>query len=864
MCPFLSHPRDLNNDIRLPVGGRVAHFYENWESHFQNKWLLNIILEGYKIEFATAPPVQFFLTQTPSDQHLSLALQREIAVLLEKRVIRQVPKCQQFQGYYSPVFLVKKPQGEYRFILNLKGLNRSIRYRKFRMDNIRNVVNLLQSQCYMASIDLKDAYLHLPIHVRSQQYLRFAIRLQGEGKISISLRNAMALLGLLTSSFPAVQWGQLHSRTLQLWILRSWNRSIRDLDRRILIPQFIKDSLNWWLIPSQLTNGRLWSYPSETVITTDASAWGWGAHLGTIPVQGSWPRASRQRSSNNRELAAVWQALTHFDSQIRGTHVTIRTDNNTVVAYLNRQGGTRSHSLWYLSCKILQWAEGHLKSLRAVHLKGTLNCLADFLSRSPLHQDEWSLNEVVFQGLVHLWGRPDMDLFARKNNTKCQMFCSLCPQDNPCSVDAFSITWNSGLMYAYPPPFLNSSSSEQITERPSSDDHDSAILAQKTMVYTTEEFSYSRSCNAARSSRPAVPGSSFSSRSEAPSAFSLEPEWRSLKQKGFSNGLSETLIQSRKKVTRNIYQKTWNVYKGWCEQNSRDCSLSLSVLEFLQEGYQKGLSTSTLKVQTAAISVFLERRLAEEEFFIRFFQALKRIRPLVQSRMPSWDLNTVLQALCNSPFEPLEEISDKCLTIKTAFLVAITSARRVCELQALSMREPYCIISGDRITLRLDTSFLPKVVSKFHRSQEIFLPSFCNNPTNEKEKKLHCLDVRRTVLGYLDRSKQWRKSDALFVLFGGRFKGKQASKSTIARWIRQTIALAYSQQGKLLPSSIKAHSTRAVSASWAEKAGASIEQICRAATWSSQNTFVRHYRLDIAASSDLSFGRKVLQAVVPP
>ncbi|XP_068104068.1 histo-blood group ABO system transferase-like [Hyperolius riggenbachi] len=49
---------------------------------------------------------------------------------------------------------------------------------------------------------------------------------------------------------------------------------------------------------------------------------------------------------------------------------------------------------------ILQWAEMNLASLTAVHLKGTLNVVADYLSRSQLSQEEWILNEEVFQSLT--------------------------------------------------------------------------------------------------------------------------------------------------------------------------------------------------------------------------------------------------------------------------------------------------------------------------------------------------------------------------------------------------------------------------------------------------------------------------------
>ncbi|XP_072001921.1 uncharacterized protein [Engystomops pustulosus] len=173
-------------------------------------------------------------------------------------------------------------------------------------------------------------------------------------------------------------------------------------------------------------------------------------------------------------------------------------------------------------------------------------------------------------------------------------------------------------------------------------------------------------------------------------------------------------------------------------------------------------------------------------------------------------------------------------------------------------------LADHRITLTLDPSFVPKVASRFHKNQEIILPSFYGNPSSSKELEWHSLDVRRSVLEYLKATKPWRKDHNLFVQFQGKNKGVKASKTTIARWLKTAIASCYTEQGKEVPPNLKAHSTRAISASWAEKRGASLEQICRAATWVSSSTFAKHYRLDLPNSQDLAFGQKVLQAVVPP
>lgn len=132
------------------------------------------------------------------------------------------------------------------------------------------------------------------------------------------------------------------------------------------------------------------------------------------------------------------------------------------------------------------------------------------------------------------------------------------------------------------------------------------------------------------------------------------------------------------------------------------------------------------------------------------------------------------------------------------------------------------------------------------------IPSFCGNPKN-KEAKFNNLDVRRCMIEYIECTKEESPN-----------KGKRASKNTIVRWMKSAIIEAYKTPSLPPPTGVNAHSTRAVITSWAERVGASPLQIYKAATWSSFHTFVKHYRLDLLANQDQSFGRKVLQAVVPP
>lgn len=116
----------------------------------------------------------------------------------------------------------------------------------------------------------------------------------------------------------------------------------------------------------------------------------------------------------------------------------------------------------------------------------------------------------------------------------------------------------------------------------------------------------------------------------------------------------------------------------------------------------------------------------------------------------------VLNGLTRSPFETMIPIKE--LTIKTLFLVAITSARRVSELGALSINPNLCTFHKDRVFFCPDPAFLPKINTLFHREQETFIHSFCPHPHHPKERKWDSLDVRKAIRFYTEQTKSFRKT----------------------------------------------------------------------------------------------------------
>ena len=231
---------------------------------------------------------------------------------------------------------------------------------------------------------------------------------------------------------------------------------------------------------------------------------------------------------------------------------------------------------------------------------------------------------------------------------------------------------------------------------------------------------------------------------------------------------------------------------------------------------------------------------------------MQRSRPVVRSLTPQWDLSLVLAALALAPFEPLDGDALRFLSIKTALLLALTSAKRVSDLTALSVSPSCRRIQGDgsSAVLRPNPAFVPKSITSSFRSQEILLDGFYPPPhKSDDEKTSHLLCPVRALACYVTRTASQRKTEQLFVHFRERSLGQPLSVQRLSQWLCDAIAQAYVAAGAEPPANIKAHSTRGVSSSAALSAGMAVADICSAASWASPGTFVRFYLRDVSSSS---------------
>ena len=100
-------------------------------------------------------------------------LKEEVTALLQKHAKEEVKTCHPRRGFLSRIFLVKKRSGGWRPVIDLSRLNKFVLCPHFKMETLDTVRMSLQKGDWATSLDLRDAYFHIPIHRKSHRYLRF-------------------------------------------------------------------------------------------------------------------------------------------------------------------------------------------------------------------------------------------------------------------------------------------------------------------------------------------------------------------------------------------------------------------------------------------------------------------------------------------------------------------------------------------------------------------------------------------------------------------------------------------------------------------------------------------------------------------
>ena len=277
-----------------------------------------------------------------------------------------------------------------------------------------------------------------------------------------------------------------------------------------------------------------------------------------------------------------------FSSNIGGSECTDtigQYDGSSVHQQTGGGGGTRSPHLCYRTWDLWNWAIQNNIQIKAAHILGKHNVLADQLSRNKVLPTEWTLNRSVVLRLFSMWGWPLIDLFASTENRQTQVFCSWSPHPQALALDALSISWENMFSYAYPPNLSHSQSSSAYEAISVPGYPDSSTVAQETLVHRPSSTSSGLSKKTSNSVKPIT---SAKKQDKSPKSRGVQLDClaslnRNFKEKGFSKQARQLLTASWRKGTQKDYTSKFKKFCSWCHTRQIDPNSAslIQVADFL-------------------------------------------------------------------------------------------------------------------------------------------------------------------------------------------------------------------------------------------------------------------------------------------
>ena len=472
-------------------------------------------------------------------------------------------------------------------------------------------------------------------------------------------------------------------RSLQWHFKTHWSPESDPPSLLVQLSREVRDDLSWWMVPDHLLEGVRFRMPAPDLhLYSDASRYGWGAHLLVCVVSGWWLEQEKLLHINLLEIKAMFLALQSFQELVTGRRVTAMCDNSTVVAYVNRQCGTVSRSLCPLASCLLRWMESLDVHFDARYLPGQSNVLADFLSRrDQVIGTEWSLHPQVARALLRRWGSQSIDLFATSLNAKLPLYCYPVPDLQAVFEDAFRHPWDNLDLYTFPHFPLVGRVVARVRETPNFTMTMVAPLwLEKEWLADFPDPTTSRAAlvGPAVAATPLQQVPPWRPHTESSRVATLQ---RLLRKSGFSRGSAIEMSGCVRTSTSRLCQAKWMIFCGWCRGRGVapvNATVPLIVDFLVHLRHDKGLSVSAVKGYRSALnSVFALKGMD-----------LADSRPISvrpeELRPPTWDVTVVFQSFTWAPYKLLRSSDKRFLAQKTLFLLTLASAKRVGELHALS------------------------------------------------------------------------------------------------------------------------------------------------------------------------------------
>lgn len=271
-----------------------------------------------------------------------------------------------------------------------------------------------------------------------------------ENKTNQTIQEFAKLVGKLIAACPAVKYGWAYTKSCERAKFLALERSGGSYKGEFTLSAEVREELSWW---KAHTFGKTSLRPRNFTleIFSDSSRSGWGLACGNSTAHGFWSEAEKACHINFLELLAAFFGLKCFARDRSSCDILLRIDNTTAISYINRMGSVQFPHLNSLTKQMWQWCEQRDLFIFASYIESNRNIDADRESRRLDDETEFGLADGAFQKICSHLRTPGFDLFATRNNAKCERFASWFRDPEAEIVDAFTISWADINFYAFPP-----------------------------------------------------------------------------------------------------------------------------------------------------------------------------------------------------------------------------------------------------------------------------------------------------------------------------------------------------------------------------------------------------------------------------
>ncbi|XP_064635165.1 uncharacterized protein LOC135492550 [Lineus longissimus] len=829
-------------------------------------------ISGVTLEFDQIPEQRFIPKPYKFDPDKFRRIDDKIKSMLSKAIIE--PTWHEPGQFISNIFTRDKKDGDIRVILDLSELNDDITYHHFKMETFQAALDLVFPNCFMASIDWKDAYFSVPVRKGDRKYLKFI----WGGKLFqfTALPNGLSSAPRIFTKITKVMLAELRKRGHLItsfiddsflvgdesgcednvmetvnyseesgWVVHPVKSRFKPAQQRI----FLGFIINSVLMIVTLTEERIQKMSTVVErllnqrgrVTIRRLAEAIGLMVASFPAvelgQLYYRTLDNFKTLCLKLSSGNFEAKFEIPQVCRGDLAWWKSNIATTSAPITRRPpdvvltSDASHIGWGGTCQNREtggnWGlEERTRHINQLELMAALFTIKAFCTDAfDQHILIKSDNTTTVVYINHMGGRKkECNAIARElwmwcTERKLFVTATYLPGALNVRADAQSRTYHHNGEWSL--DFMVFSCIAEIWGMPQID-----LFASRLNYKVKPYYSWQPDPDCEAQGTTHQPPESGKSKQTAGNETGGS----------LGRGSGET-DEELDHIAKDVLSAAWRdgtkkQYKGYLLKwftfcNERNCDPMVPdvnlALRFLTSLYKKGLGYSAINTARCALSgiITVDGKPFGTIYVVnKFMRGLFNLRPALPKAVVTWDVSVVLAHLRS--LSPVTELSLKQLSIKVVMLMALLTGARCQTLHLIDIRN----ISLSETVLKIRFGDLLKQTRPGFQQEELVINAYA------PDRRL-CLCA--ALLEYLKRTEFLRGEHKSLFISSIKPHGPVA-KDTISRWVKEVMKEAGVDTDIFSP-----HSVRGAATSKAKLAKVAIATILKTAGWSGEGTFAKFY-----------------------